>query len=45
MSWWVTSDAYEAGFYVKLYDALRQWLATEFPFTAPYYSNNEIPGS
>ncbi|WP_326642376.1 hypothetical protein OIE67_19725 [Nonomuraea fuscirosea] len=45
VSWWVTPDAYESGFYVKLYDALRHWLATEFPFTAPYYSNNEIPGS
>jgi len=43
VSWWVTSGAYEAGYYDKLYLALRKWLATEFPPWAPYYSNLEIP--
>jgi RimJ/RimL family protein N-acetyltransferase len=43
ISWWVTPDAYEAGYYQKLYRALRHWLAAEFPFGAPYYSNAEIP--
>ena len=43
VSWWVTPDAYEAGYYQKLYRALRRWLAGEFPFRAPYYSNPEIP--
>src|SRR4051812_6899323 len=43
VSWWVTPDAYERGQYVKLYRALRHWVADEFPFRAPYYSNAAIP--
>ena len=43
VSWWVTPDAYEAGYYEKLYRALRHWLAEELPFSAPYYSNALIP--
>src|SRR3954466_9330670 len=43
VSWWVTPDAYERGYYEKLYRGLRHWLAEEFPFEAPYYSNAEVP--
>ena len=43
VSWWVTPDAYERGFYEKLHRALRAWLAEEFPFDAPYFSNTVIP--
>jgi hypothetical protein len=43
VSWWVTPTAYERGDYEKLYAALRHWMATEFPFWRPYYSNREIP--
>jgi hypothetical protein len=43
VSWWVTPAAYERGDYTKLYNALRHWLATEFSFWRPYYSNREIP--
>jgi hypothetical protein len=43
VSWWVTAPAYEQSYYTKLYDALREWLACEFPFWRPYYSNREIP--
>ncbi|WP_219469086.1 GNAT family N-acetyltransferase [Nonomuraea rhizosphaerae] len=43
VSWWVTPDAYERGYYAKVYDALRHWMATEFPFSKVYYSNKEIP--
>ena len=43
VSWWVTPDAYERGYYVKLHRALRHWLAERFPFEVPYYSNIEIP--
>jgi hypothetical protein len=42
-SWWVTPEAYEKGYYAKLYDALRHWLDTAFPFSKPDYSNVEIP--
>jgi RimJ/RimL family protein N-acetyltransferase len=45
VSWWVTPDAYERGYYEKVYRALQHWLAEELPFTAPYYSNAEIPGA
>jgi hypothetical protein len=43
VSWWVTPDGYERGFYDKLFDGLQQWLASEFPFWRAYYSNSEIP--
>jgi hypothetical protein len=43
VSWWVTPDAYESGYYAMVYDGLRRWLATEFPFWRPYVSNRRIP--
>jgi hypothetical protein len=43
VSWWVTGEAYERGYYAKLYDALARWVVTEFPFRRPYYSNQELP--
>lgn len=43
VSWWVTSEAYERGYYTKLYAALRRWIADDYPFRKPYYSNIEIP--
>jgi len=43
VSWWVTPDAYQRGYYARLYAALRQWIADAFPFTNPYFSNREIP--
>lgn len=45
VSWWVTPDAYGKGHYATLYDGLRHWIATAFPFSNPYYSNKEIPAS
>lgn len=42
-SWWVTTTAYQSGFYEKLYSAMQQWLAESFPFNEIYYSNKEIP--
>lgn len=45
VSWWVTQDAYDRGHYATLYDALRHWIATAFPFQKAYYSNLEIPAS
>jgi hypothetical protein len=43
VSWWVKTDAYQRGFYIKLYDALIRWISADFPFTNPYFSNTEIP--
>jgi hypothetical protein len=43
VSWWVTPDGYARGYYAKVYAALEQWLAREFPFWRPYFSNTEIP--
>lgn len=43
VSWWVTPTAYEQGHYTALYQALRHWLRTEFPFSNPFYSNTAIP--
>lgn len=43
VSWWVTGDAYAAGWYEKLHAALRRWVSEDFPFTDPYWSNRELP--
>jgi hypothetical protein len=43
VSWWVTPDAYERGYYTKLYAALQRWIAESFPFEHAHYSNREIP--
>ena len=43
VSWWVTPEAYDRGHYAGLYRALRTWVTEAFPFTAPHYSNREIP--
>jgi hypothetical protein len=43
VSWWVTPDAYDRGYYAKLYVALQNWVTDAFPFKRPYYSNVEIP--
>lgn len=42
-SWWVTSDAYAAGYYERAYDGLRRWVTEDFPFTNPHWSNLELP--
>ncbi|MGH2850359.1 MAG: GNAT family N-acetyltransferase [Solirubrobacteraceae bacterium] len=44
-SWWLTPSAHQRGYYEKLYAALHTWLATEFPFGDPYYSNAAIPST
>jgi hypothetical protein len=43
VSWWVTPEAYERGYYEKLYRGLQRWVTEEFPFESPHYSNREIP--
>jgi hypothetical protein len=43
VSWWVTPDAYDQGYYAKLHAALQHWMADAFPFRMAYYSNVEIP--
>jgi hypothetical protein len=43
VSWWVTPAAYERGHYQRLYDGLRRWVVTDYPFTNPHFSNTEIP--
>ena len=45
MSWWVTPEAYDRGHYARCTARLRTWVTEAFPFTAPYYSNREIPPS
>jgi hypothetical protein len=43
VSWWVTPEAYERGYYEKVHAGLRSWMAAEFPFWRPYWSNHELP--
>lgn len=44
VSWWVTPEAYARGDYDTLHRALGRWVADAFPFSAPYYSNTDVPG-
>jgi hypothetical protein len=44
VSWWVTTDAYEAGYYGRVHEGLQRWVTEDFPFTDPYWSNRELPG-
>lgn len=43
VSFWVTQKAYDAGLYPILYEALKDWLAKEWPFKQVFWSNSEIP--
>ena len=43
VSWWVTADGYEAGYYERVYEGLRRWVTDAFAFTQPYWSNRELP--
>jgi hypothetical protein len=43
VSWWVTPEAYDRRYYPTVYNALRHWMATAFPFWKAYYSNVELP--
>lgn len=44
VNWWVSTEAYADGYYLKLYVAVQQWLASEFGFFAAInYENLEIP--
>jgi hypothetical protein len=42
-SWWVTTKAFENGYYGKVYEALKKWLPEEFGFSKILYSNKAIP--
>lgn len=41
VSWWVTTEAYEQGYYPRFHQALMHWVVTDFPFESPYVSNRE----
>jgi hypothetical protein len=43
VSWWVTPSAYDRGLYVEAYQALQRWAVVDFPFSAPLFSNAELP--
>jgi len=43
VSWWVTPDAYDAGYYATVYLALRRWAVEDYPFTDVHWSNALIP--
>jgi hypothetical protein len=43
VSWWVTPQAYEAGYYGKAHEALRKWAIEDYPFERPHFSNARLP--
>lgn len=43
ISFWVTQKAYDMGLYPELYKVLKDWLAKDWPFKKPFWSNTELP--
>jgi hypothetical protein len=43
VSFWVTQKAYDDGMYSKLYQTVKEWLAKEWPFKNPHWTNIELP--
>ena len=43
ISWWVTPDAHDAGYYGKAHEALQRWATEDYPFNRPFYSNARMP--
>jgi hypothetical protein len=43
VSWWVTPEAYAAGYYGKVHEALRRWATEDYVFERPHYSNVRMP--
>jgi hypothetical protein len=43
ISFWVTQTAYNQGLYPELYETIKNWLITDWPFKQPFWSNAEIP--
>ena len=43
VSWWVTGEAWERGWYRRAHEALQAWLADDFPFARPHWSNLALP--
>jgi len=43
VSWWVTPEAYDAGYYAKAHEALQLWITNDYPFERPHYSNAWMP--
>ena len=43
VSFWVTPPAYERGLYTELYQTLKHWLETDWPFKNLHWTNVEIP--
>jgi RimJ/RimL family protein N-acetyltransferase len=42
VSWWVTTEAWGRGWYPRVQHALEAWLADDFPFTNPHWSNVDL---
>jgi hypothetical protein len=42
-SWWVSTEAYDQGYYPKLYRALQEWLPEKVGLGKVYYSNKQMP--
>ena len=43
VSFWVTQKAYNQGLYPELYQAIKNWLAKEWPFKNAHWTNKTIP--
>ncbi len=43
VSWWVTQQAYDRGYYEKVFRALQHWGTEDFPFSKLHFSNQLIP--
>lgn len=43
VSWWVTAEKYQQGYYEKVYEFLKKWLKEAWGFDRIGFTNKEIP--
>jgi len=43
ISWWVTQDMYDQGFYEKLSFDIKEWVEKEWPFKNVFWANKILP--
>ena len=43
ISWWVTQEVYDQGFYEKLSFDIKEWVEKEWPFKKVFWANKKLP--
>ncbi|MEK9200822.1 MAG: GNAT family N-acetyltransferase [Patescibacteria group bacterium] len=43
ISWWVTQEMYDKGFYEVLSKDVKEWVETKWPFKEVFWANKQLP--